>query len=75
MTLPTTHTTAEVAASLRCNEWTIRQMVKRGVVTPMRIGDRVNAPMRFTDQDVERLVRALTPPAPSRPRRSRGRVA
>lgn len=69
--LTSTFTTREVADALRCNERTVASYVKRGLVTPMRLGDRLNAPMRFTQDDVEQLRSALTPPPQRRPPRPR----
>lgn len=67
--LDRTHTVAEVAGALKCSNWFVREQVKKGVVTPLRVGRH----MRFTDDDVAQLTTALRPasPAPTRKRRRR----
>ncbi len=70
--LDSTYTVADVATAMRCSEWMVRDLVKRGVVTPMRLGGAKTAPMRFTAADVEQLKSALRPP-PHVPERRRRR--
>lgn len=73
MTLPTTFTVDEVAASLRISTRTVRNLIKRGACSPIRIGDGDKAPYRFTQADYEALESALRPAAavPDRKRRRR----
>jgi hypothetical protein len=74
MTLPEFFTTAEVADSFGCSQRFLLDKVKAKVVLPMRLGDRRNAPLRWTADDVAALRRALTPA--KRPARERkGRAA
>lgn len=79
--LPVTYTTDEVATALRISVWTLRRLVKDGVVKPMRLSGSRTAEMRFDDQDVADIKRALRNntggaiPAPQAPRRRRRRAA
>lgn len=73
--LAVTYTVAELAESLGVTEWWIREQVKRGRVSPLRIGDGPRAPMRFTPQDVEQLYESLRPPEPLPRKRRRHRRA
>jgi hypothetical protein len=75
MPLPTTYTTAEVAESLKASVWWIKKQVKLGRVTPIRMSDAPNAEMRFTEEHVDQLVRALTPEPVATERRRRKRRA
>lgn len=73
MTLPTFYTTEEVAEALRVTPTAVRRMVGDGVVNPMRLSKGDRSPMRWTEADVEKLRRALTPAAPPQPAPRRGR--
>lgn len=67
-------TTAEVAAELKVNAYWIRREVRRGRVTPMRLGDSKYAEMRFTDTHVKQLYDSLQPLSPAaKTRRGRRR--
>lgn len=73
MTVETrTHTAVEVAVLFGVSTWFIREQVRRGRVTCLRVGDAFNAPMRFEDEHVEQL-RQLMTPVKSEPRRRRRR--
>ena len=74
MTLEGTYTAEQVAESLQCSVWYVRDLVKQGVVVPLRLGAHPTAPMRFTSQHVAGLKSFLTPPAPA-PRRRKRRAA
>lgn len=69
MSLPTTYTAAQVAEALHCSEWFIRDQVRRNVVRPLRLGSHLRAPMRFTEEDIAALQRAMRPAAPAPKRR------
>lgn len=71
--LPTTYTTAEVAEAFHVEAETVRDWVKQGKVKPLQASNR--APMRFTDEQVAQLVRALTPAAKVDGQRRRRRRA
>jgi len=71
MSLPETYTVAQVAQAMQCSEWFVREQVKKGIVRPIRLGSNgQRAPMRFTDEHIETMLRAMTPTAPT-PRRRR----
>lgn len=55
MTLPTTHTLEEVAASLRVSARTVLRAIERSGVALPKIGSR----LRLTDKDVEQLMESL----------------
>lgn len=59
MSLPTTYTVAQVASAFQVAEWTVRELVKSGKVKPMRLSAGPRSPMRFTDDDVQDLEKAL----------------
>ena len=72
MSLEEFFTTEDVAAAFGCSRRFLLDKVKEKVVQPMRLGNRPNAPLRWTADDVAGLKRALTPPArPARTRRDR----
>jgi hypothetical protein len=71
----TVYTAAEVAADLRVSTWFVREQVRRGRVACLRVGDAVNAPMRFEPEHVEQLRRLMTPVRAEPKRRRRRRVA
>jgi hypothetical protein len=71
----TVRTAAEVAADLRVSTWFVREQVRRGRVTCLRVGDAFNAPMRFEDRHVEQLRQLMTPIPREPKRRRRRRVA
>lgn len=72
MALPVTYTTEEVAAALKVNIKTVRDMIRDGrVPTPARLSDSPTAPYRFTEQDVEALIAALRPVPVEKRRRKR----
>jgi len=75
--LPTLYTTAEVAEAFKVTPTAIRRLVDAGKVTPIRLSDSDRSPMRFTDEDVEQLKRALrpAPAATATPRRRRRRAS
>lgn len=73
-TLPKFHTAAEVAEALKTSTWWVRQQVKAGRVQPVRLSESVNAPLRFSDEDVAQLLATLRPPAPASPKRRRRRT-
>ena len=76
MPLPTAYTVTEVAEALKVSAWWVKKQVRLGVVSPMRLSKATNGEMRFTEGDVQQLVRALTPaPAEPKARRRRNRVA
>lgn len=72
--LPVTYTTAEVAEAFKVSSEYICDLVKAKKVTPLRTSNSPRAQMRFTDQHIEQVKRAMTPvvpiePAPRRRRR------
>lgn len=73
MSLEKHYTATEIAEAMGVTNWTVGQWVKRGLVTPLRIDGRPNAPMRFTQADYEQLRNALAPAVvePTRKRRRR----
>lgn len=72
MPLPKTYTAAEVAAAFRITPTALRRLVRDGKVRPMRLSTGPRSPMRFTEKDVDQLVKVLTPePPPVRERRRR----
>jgi predicted site-specific integrase-resolvase len=79
--LPVTYTSDEVAAALKISLWTLRRLVKAGAANPMRLSNSPTAEMRFDDQDVADIKKALRSntggaiPAPPATRRRRRRVA
>lgn len=73
--LPVTYTTAEVASAFKVTEEHVRDLVKAGKVTPLRLSDSARSPMRFTDDHVDQLKRALQPVAVAPQRRRRARRA
>jgi len=73
--LPRHYTTAEVAESLRVSVDYLCDQVKRGLVSPLRMGDSPTAPMRWSDDDVARLIAALKPVEAPTTRRRRRRAS
>ena len=74
--LPTYYTTADLAASFKVTEDTIRDLVKDGKVKPLRLSDSPRSPMRFSDDDVRQLEKALRPAVvDATPRRRRRRAS
>jgi hypothetical protein len=74
MPLPVTYTAKEVAASFRISTKYLGELVRDGKVKPLRTSDSPRSPMRFTDDHVEQVRRAMTPtviPAPQRKKRRR----
>lgn len=72
--LPTTYSTAEVAQAFGKSAETIRDWVKQGKVAALQASPR--APMRFTEQQVAQLVKAITPAAAEvKPRRRKRRAS
>jgi transposase len=72
--LPVTYTTEEVAAAFNVSRYFICDLVKAQKVTPLRTSKSKRAPMRFTDEHVEQVRKAMTPavvPAPQRKQRRR----
>lgn len=71
MSIVTVYTTDEVAASLKVQPDWLREQVKAGRVSPLRLTSARNAPMRWTDADVARLVDSMRPVKPEPRRRKR----
>lgn len=78
MSLPTTYTVAQVAAAFQITSDAVYDLVKAEKVKPMRLSSAPRSPMRFTDDDVKDLEKALRSANPladalttSRPQRRR----
>lgn len=71
-TLSRTMTAQQVADLFDVSTWFVREQVRRGRVTCLRVGEAFNAPMRFEPEHVEQL-RRLMSPAPRAERRRRRR--
>lgn len=75
MPLPTTYTTTEVATAYKLSVWTIRRFVKARKVSPMRLSESPTAELRWTDEDLRQLERALRPAEPVAPQRRKRRTS
>lgn len=67
-------TVAEVADNLRVSQWWVRDRVRKGVVTPLRVGDSLRAEMRFDDDHYAQLKASMQPAAPTQRTRRRRRT-
>lgn len=67
-----THSTADVAARLRCHS---RTVLRRARAIGVGIDLEGRAGMRFSEADIAKLVNSLRPAAPTAPRRKRRRTA
>lgn len=74
--LPTTYTTAEVAEAFKVSSEYIYDLVTAGKVRPLRTSTSSRAQMRFTDEHVKQVEKAMTPvlPLEAAPRRRRRRA-
>ena len=75
--LPVTYTAKQVAAAFHVSTKYLGELVRDGKVTPLRTSDSDRAPMRFTDEHVDQVRKAMTPavvPAPQRKKRRRRAV-
>lgn len=72
-------TAPEVAERLRCSDWTIKELVRQGKVSCVRLGTTASdrGQIAFTPAQVEEIVNHLTVQAvaPATPRRRKRRTA
>ena len=57
----------EVATSRKVSTRYIRDQIKAGKVTPLRLSEARNAPYRFAPEHLEQLDQAMTPTPPAEP--------
>lgn len=73
-TLPRTMTAEQVADLFGVSTWFVREQVRRGRVTCLRVGEAFNAPMRFEPEHVDQLRRLMSPTPVDQRRRRRRRT-
>lgn len=74
--LPTTYTTEQVAEAFNVSTDYLRRLVKQRKLVTLRTSSGPRAQLRFTDEHVKQVEKAMTPAAPieAAPRRRRRRA-